>query len=146
MSLIILDDSTLKETGNLVYVKDVEIEFNKIEINVDKAAQLVKDIDHGELINDLAFIDRFGYKQPLEYLSTGCKASICTLAEPNKVISYAEVGLNARDTTIKTLRNGIIHIRHFDVTVCGDNCTIDVIYHGKHFNTLVDFNRYTEEV
>lgn len=40
----------------------------------------------------------------------------------------------------------MIHVRSFDITVCGDNCAIDVIYHGKHFSTLVDFNKYTREV
>lgn len=146
MSLVIFDDDTLEEVNSTEYVKDVEMEFNKIKISVGEAKQLVRDIDRGQLISDMAFSDRFGYKQPLDYLSTGCKATLCTLAEPNKVISYAEAGLNARDTAIKTLRNGMIHVRSFDITVCGDNCAIDVIYHGKHFNTLVDFNKYTREV
>lgn len=82
-------------------VNDVEKQFAGIHLAcTDKEKRFVKEIEKGTLIDSYSYIDRFGYKLYTSELSTGCKAALCVLNFPDKIINLAECGLNARDCIV----------------------------------------------
>lgn len=96
---------------------DVEELFWRTHItkskDVEKALNI---IEGGQWVNDDFFIDRFGYKVALEDLSTGCKAALCVLSYPDKIIDTKECGVNAIDFIISVCREGCIIISDPEIT------------------------------
>lgn len=135
---------------DLELVTDAELEFNKIGIpNTDIARTLIKKIEQGEYFDDFSFIDRFGNKLDMEYMSTGCKAALVVSANPDKLIDLRECGWNARDEIIKNCKEGNILIEHNDITFGytreEENKEIDVRLDNYRFTSISSLNRYVKE-
>lgn len=98
-------------------VVDGEALFMKIDhIWNDIDRKLVATIENGKLHDDY-FIDRFGYKLPLEFLSTGCKLALIVNHYQSTLVDLRECGNNARDAIIWYIKNGNICVRYNDITV-----------------------------
>lgn len=124
-------------------VQDIEVEFDLLKLeDTELNRKLLFEIEQGFYISPHAYKDRFGYKLRIDDMSTGCKACLCAAQNPNKTFSFKEVGLNARDIAIKTLTAGAIVINDTNTTISGDYETIDVIFDGKHFDTVLSLNNY----
>lgn len=122
-------------------IVDIDAAFSKLEISVDEAVRnIVKAVDLGDVIDGTTFVDRFGVKLYLSELSTGCKAAICVVLMPDKIIDLQECGLNARDAVFNYCEDGKILLHDFGVTVVDAHTRKSPIaYAGKLF-TLDRFN------
>lgn len=125
-------------------VNDVEKEFKQIQIlgsNLDKI--LIEKIENGTYLDKNSFTDRFGYKQYLNNISTGCKAALCVANSPEKIINLVECGNNARDAIISLIKDGNILIENNSITISNEfGSSIDVIIDNKRFKDLDMLNRY----
>lgn len=54
--------------------------------------RVISCIDGGTYLDDMSFIDRFGYRLYSKFLSTTSKALICLDEFPEKVVNFCEVG------------------------------------------------------
>lgn len=109
--------------------------------------QIIRDIDSGELVDSLGFIDRFGYKVDIDCLSTGSKAAILVVNHPDKWIDLTSSGLNARDSIIKNLRDGRIVLPKEGISIeyDNDNQDIDVEIYGYRIRTISRLNDFLFE-
>ena len=121
-----------KPDSSLKCVDDVELYFQTgIKLNFDAVEEnFIKLIDKGSLIkgNRGSFLDRFGNKLPLDYLSTGCKAALCVLYCGENVINLVECGINAQTVIVTELKDGCIFIPYHD----------DGFYRGSSFSKSID--------
>lgn len=103
----------------------------------------ISSIEKGEYYDKNFYIDRFGCKLSMDDMSTGCKAAICVHLNPEKNISLAECGVNARDFIIKNLSEGSIAIYDDDILVSDINKTpIDVAMDNYRFKNIDRLNFY----
>lgn len=76
-------------------IRDVEKYFRMVNFSDTEINRLiVEELEEGKLISRYAFIDRFGYIIPIEFLSTGCKAALM-VHNSDYVIDLLECGRNA---------------------------------------------------
>ena len=139
-----------------VYIRGEEPQGLEIEHDVEKVFAMTKLkgtpeeklaihlIDKGQWYDENRFIDRLGVGLYLTELSTGCKAVLSVLNNPDKVIDLKECGLNARDTVLSVCKNGNVLIDDTSVTFV-DHSTdgrVDIGFNGKEFMTMEEFNDY----
>lgn len=135
-------------------VDDVELEFNFVDLKgSDTVRGLIKQIEHGEWLNNESFIDRFGYKLWMDSMSTGCKAALVAACEPTKAINLRECGYNARDAIVLSLKDGHLIIDFDDTPISPANqvyskngtrvdTKIEVVNNGYKFTSLERLNEY----
>lgn len=124
-------------------IMDVEAEFLKVRLSgTREERELISVIEKGEYNDDKSFIDRFGYKLYLSELSTGCKAALCVISFPDKVINLHECGFNARDTIINYCSRGNIFINENGVYIREIKKEIDVKVDSFQFTTIDRLNKY----
>lgn len=125
-------------------VTDVEKEFKQLKLQgTEIEKKLIKMIEKGTYLDSISFIDRFGYKLYLEHLSTGCKAALCVVNRPDKIIDLVECGNNARDIIISLLREGNILMEDNSVTfssIYGQG--VDVRVDNYRFSNIDRLNKY----
>ena len=130
---------------------DIEEEFERIKFeNTELNSIFLNEIEQGKYRDSLHFIDRFGDKLSTSNMSTGCKAAIVVASNPDREIDLTCVGLNARDSIIRNIRNGKIAILFPGATVDYDEDKqgfneIDVVMDGYRFNSLERLNLYIQE-
>ncbi len=142
MLSIFLKDTYLKLDKEIVI--DVEKEFSKLKIKGTALDRLmIEKIEKGEYNDENSFIDRFGYKLRYSDMSTGCKAALCVLNLPDKVIDLAECGYNARDLIIRFCKDGGILIEDNGLTVSTQyGNDIDIKLDNYRFTSIDRLNRY----
>ena len=121
---------------------DVNLEFTKLKIEPSlKNKKIVTDIEHGTLIDSFTFIDRFGYKQRLNNMSTGCKAVLCMINSEN-FVNFIECGENVINYVINYCNEGKMVL--FDRNIRFEKYTsnIDVLLDGYRFKTIERLNYY----
>ena len=83
------------------FIWNVEGAFEGLNLTGSKEEKsIIQDIDKGEYLDNFYFIDRFGSKIQRCYLSTGCKAALVVLHNPDKLVNTVECGKNALGTII----------------------------------------------
>ncbi|MBR5484908.1 MAG: DUF4869 domain-containing protein [Oscillospiraceae bacterium] len=129
---------------------DVEAVFTRMKNGIEDTKlnrQLLKEIEKAEYCDSHSFIDRFGNKLNLMYLSTGCKAALLVAAFPDIEIDIDECGYNARDSIIRHIKNGNIIMSEplmelsFDEEDPIDN-DISVQVDGYVFTTMEELCKY----
>lgn len=126
-------------------VNDVEKQFAGIRLAcTDKEKKVVKEIEKGILLDSYSYIDRFGYKLYTSELSTGCKAALCVLNFPDKIINLAECGLNARDCIVSFCDLGAVLIDSNTITFSGQYTDekISVAVDEYVFISIDSLNKY----
>lgn len=131
---------------------NAEVEFNKIDVvDTPIIRKIMQDIDKAVYYNSDYFIDRFGAKIPISFLSTGCKAAIAieilAMNGVTKAFDTIECGINAKNAIIKNCRNGNILMRELGLTIPyseNDN-DIDVKVGMYRFTTISRLNQYLFE-
>ena len=139
------------EQENFIY--DVDTEFIRLKLQgTELERKALKDIEQGQWLNETAFIDRFGFKLYIEYISTGCKIALTVMNRPEKIINAVEAGLEVRDFIIKYCKSGAIYLPSLDITVNSYNLDgtrfqdrIEAELEGKHFTSLGQLNLYIRE-
>lgn len=134
--------------GAITQDSDIEALFWSETVNDDKETRkILKEIEQAEYGTPEYFIDRFGLKVSMTELSTSAKAAILVHNNPGAEIDLTEVGINGRDTIIKTLKNGSIILPDIDMPISYDidnpaEGDIDVEFNGYHFSHLDALNMY----
>lgn len=145
MLKIIIADSNIAFKQELVM--DVEKEFSKLKITgnaIDKL--LIEQVEKGKYNDINSYIDRFGYKLHYDDMSTGCKAALCVVNLPDKIISLAECGHNARDIIIALCKTGNILMDDDGLTISTEyGNDIEVIVDGHTFRTIDSLNKYISD-
>ena len=128
-------------------INDIDKEFSKLKLKcTDEEKKIVNLIEGAELVDSNSFVDRFGYKLYTSELSTGCKAALCVMNNPDEVFNLIECGLNARDIIVSLCKNGKIFIEYNNVTFAkyGNN-EIEVKLDNFIFTDLDRLNSYIED-
>lgn len=125
---------------------DIEKEFNSLEVkgtSLNKA--LINEIEQANYEDEASFIDRFGYKLYMEYLSTGCKAALL-VANTNLNVDLQECGSNAVSAIVRLCNNGNITLIDKGISIPYKYTTkavdIDVAIDGYHVKDLNTLNQY----
>ena len=72
---------------------DVNSSFRSCSFSsTDFCNRVISGIDGGTYLDDMSFIDRFGYRLYSKFLSTTSKALICLDEFPEKVANFCEAG------------------------------------------------------
>ncbi len=124
-------------------INDVEAEFTKIKLTGTELEKLfIEKIDQGKYNDKQSFIDRFGFKISNLHLSTGCKAALCLLHFPDRIINLHECGLNARDMIINYCTLGRALIEENGAYISAYNEKTDVAIDKYRFSNISRLNRY----
>lgn len=146
MALKILFKGEQNELNKEV-IDDVERAFAAIRLKgTTEERNIIKYIDKAEYNGELSFIDRFGYKLYTSELSTGCKAALCVINYPDKIVDLRECGYNARDAVINFCKEGNILIEDNSITVRKLVDEISVNLDGYGFNDVNELNYYVDDV
>ena len=128
---------------------DIDFEFSRILFADSNLTRIfLSEIEQGCYKDTMHFIDRFGDKLLITYLSTGTKAACVIASNPDVEIDITEVGLNARDSIIRNISNGKIAMQYPGVTISSgdEDCdAIDVSFDNYHFTSLSRLNYYIKE-
>lgn len=139
----------LEELPNdVVLIDDMEYLFSCISLFVDDVEKrLVMEIEHGELIDDVYFKDRFGISLYLSNLSTGCKSALCVYHNKNGVLNLDECGINAQTSILSNIRNGSVYIPYNDTLFFNEFSSddIDVCLDNYRFTSLKRLNYYISD-
>ena len=93
MSLKIYYDDSIKKDKR--FILDIEPWFSKYGLDISPfSKKVIKDIDKGELVDNLKFIDRFGMASSLLNLSTSSKALLLVGRVDGKILNLEECGVN----------------------------------------------------
>lgn len=127
-------------------VCDVEKEFETFELCGSEDERLfINKIEKGQYNSEdnLSFIDRFGFKLHKNQMSTGCKAALCVLRNPDKIIDLSECGLNARDIILSFCKNGAVFIKDYGITfVDYTNSSVSIKLDNYAFTSISRLNYY----
>lgn len=133
------------------YVHNVHMLFEQTRLDGCKEDRaIIQEVEKGEYLNELEFIDRFGYKLSIDCLSTGAKAALAVKHNPDKIVNCIEAGTNAISAILQFCRDGaiVIYDRCYVFPIFDDRedvVPIDVEYRGHCFRDLDSFNFYFEE-
>lgn len=123
-------------------ITDVERAFRALDLaGTDLDVRLVSEIEDGHYLDSSAFIDRFGYKLPIEDLSTGCKCALVVANSPDIFVDTVECGNNARDAIIRNVTQGKIIMSYNGLSIFypgDDDYTIDVCVEDEYRFTSLD--------
>lgn len=145
LTIIFKDKDAIIDNNKLI--KDVERAFESIKLTGSEEERVIlKNIEQAEFIDELSFRDRFGFKLYTSELSTGCKAALCVLHYPNKIIDTLECRLNARDAIVSFCKTGSILMRNNGVTIQKISDTIEVSLDGYNFTDIDKLNEYINDV
>ena len=132
-------------------IVDTDFEFSQI-LNVPsdpRLQKIIQAVDGAELKPNNKIVDRFGETLPVSCISSGSKAAVVILMNPDCIVDLKECGSNARDAILTYLNTGAI--------IMGDpvlstkiaykkNKIIDVWNDGYWFGTLSKFSEYVQDI
>ena len=128
-------------------IDDVEQEFDAIKLTgTEVEASILLTIEKAKFNSEYSIIDRFGYKLRKEDISNGCKAALCVLNNPNKIVDLKECGLNARDAIVNFCRDGAILINDNSITIRKLEENVSVSLDGYIFDDIDELNYYIDSV
>lgn len=143
MLRIFIDE--VPEDVKLEIVNNVEEQFAKITLHgTDLDRKLIEEIEQGKYSNTERFIDRFGVALYYSEMSTGCKAALCVVNSPDKIIDLVECGTNARDEIIRYCKEGNILLHDMEITINNYNKPddIDVCIDNYNITSIDRLNQY----
>lgn len=129
--------------SDLEIIHDVEKAFTQIRLTgTDVEKELIQLIDKGSYNDSNSFIDRWGYKLYLSELSTGCKAALCVISNPDKLVDLIECGNNARDIIISRCKTGNVLMYDNGITFRKYSDNIQVVLDEYLITTVDRLNYY----
>ena len=128
---------------------DVDVEFLKLSVaDTPLVRTLLKEIERAEYCSPTSFIDRYGFKLPIDHLSTGCKTALLVALKPDLLVDLSECGDNARDAILMKCRDGHIKM-HFPLSMIAggrdlykEERDIDVAINGFRITNVYRLNDY----
>lgn len=128
--------------------RDVEALFMKIRLDgceYDKA--ILKEVEKGQYVDNLHFIDRFGVTLLRDFLSTGTKAALALYYSSDVMVWGVEIAHDALAEIVKHCRKGnlLLPASNYYVECKLDDVEIDVICKGRHYTSMHEFAEYMME-
>ena len=149
MLKIYLDGILLEELETMDdndIITDVELAFNAVKLcGSEVEAIILREIEQAQYKDATHIIDRFGDKLSIDFISTGCKAALVVLNNPDKVVSLVECGYNARDIIINYCKDGAVIMPESAITIVKEVETIDIEMEGYKFTDIDEVNHYIQD-
>lgn len=90
-------------------IVDVERAFEEVVLTGSpEEHRMLEEIEHAKYKDSHHFIDRFGNTLYISNLSTGCKAALVVIHNPEKLVDLRECGWNARDAVFTLQRGNVL--------------------------------------
>ena len=124
-------------------VRDVEAFFDETDFEITPlVSKIVQLIEKGTILDCFSFLDRFGYKQNIENMSTGCKAALSVLRS-DQWIDLVECNRKARNV-IFSLCSGhvVVDTPSSSLVDYSDGKRLDICVEGHIFHTIDELNEY----
>lgn len=120
------------------YVHDVETITYSVGIpNTDLSKYLLEVLEYSKYNDTLSFIDRDGFKLPVQFMSNGLKI-LLAVEYSGKCINGSELGLNAFKLLIQNI-NGDIYFRNVNRFELPEYFELgNIRVNGKSFNTILE--------
>lgn len=132
------------------FIKDIDpwIQVCGIPRN-NFSEKVLSTIEKGTYLDKKSFLDRRGFKLPMEFLSTTSKGLLVIYnVISSKIWNASEIGLNAGNLLI-SIRDGNVYISTDSIRSFawgGDiDMAIDVSINGRYFSDLRSFETYLLE-
>ncbi len=130
------------------FILDVNSSFRSCSFSgTDFCKRVISGIDRGTYLDDMSFIDRFGYRLYSKFLSTTSKALICLDEFPEKVVNFCEAGNNIGNFILEKTDGRVYipkgRIKYVLSGYGGEH--VDVEIDEKHFENIEDMYWYLEE-
>lgn len=149
--MLTIFDRNLHIESNLPIEKDVEKLFATIHLKgTQEERKIIEVIEQGKWCDDLSFIDRFGFRLPLDELSTGTKAALSVLNRPDIILDTICCGVNAVDAMVCFCKNGNI-IMDLDKVSFEDSMIeqiengVDICINGLRIYDIDAFTTYVND-
>lgn len=128
--------------------RDVEGLFTKIRLDgceYDKA--ILEELEKGQYVDNLHFIDRFGITLPRNCLSTGTKAALALYHSSDVMVWGLEIAHNALAEIVKHCTKGVLLLpaSNYYVACEIDDRVIDVVCKGKKYTSMHEFAEFMME-
>lgn len=148
MLIIAIRGFTKETIPDSMIIHDVEngIAIEGIQFT-EGAKKAVSDIEKGTLINKYKFKCRTGEVLSVECISTGCKAAILAQQNKHKFIDMIEVGVNALDFIVNTVRSGHIIMEYPDILfsdIGNGSCDVGILGYPYNFKSVRDLNYFID--
>lgn len=132
-------------------IVDTDFEFSQIlNVPLDSRLQkIIQIVDGAELRSDNKIVDRFGETLPVSCISSGSKAAVVILMNPDCIVDLKECGSNARDAILTYLDTGSIIMEDpvLNAKIAyRENKLIDVWNDGYWFGNLSKFSEYIQDI
>lgn len=129
-------------------VRNVHKEFDMLGLSGSSDEELfLNRLEKGKSIpgDSYAFIDRFGFKLAASNMSAGCKAAVCVLRNPDKLIDLTECGFNAVGMILAWCKKGNIYLPKYMITFPDYSHEEVKICLGDYvFSTISRLNHYLD--
>lgn len=128
--------------------RDVETLFMSVHLDGCEYDQaILREVEEGQYVDDLEFIDRFGRTLPRACLSTGTKGALAVYHRTDVMVWGREFGCDALTELVKNCTRGTLLLPAENYYIEGklDDVEIDVICWGKHYTSLDEFCEYMME-
>lgn len=145
MSINIITDINEVDKNNFIW--DVESVGCIIKDN-DYCKEVLRRIEKGSYLNEISYLDRYGYKLHSDDMSTTSKAYICLDRFPGKIINFTEVGKGSGDLLLDKVEGSLFIplSRVSGLFSSSEDRSISINLNGKEFTNYFDFIDYLEEV
>lgn len=70
--------------------------------------RVLETVEQGSYLSEDSFIDRFGYKLPIDYISSGSQTLLNIYSHPDKLFYGGEIGMNALEV-LMFLKDGNVY-------------------------------------
>ena len=120
---------------------DAEVSFSRLETIVSNVTVFIlKELENAQLLDNRGFIDKKGYKLPIDFLSTGSKILI-SVALSDECVNGDELGQNAFNILLHlTGKVYFTSTKRFEIP---DHVPIDNIrVNGLSFSKMLDLENY----
>lgn len=120
------------------YIKDVEAWAVYPKTDSGEIDIILSEIEKGKFYSEEFFTDRFGGQLYWEFLSTGSKAALLTVLEPDYVVNMAEAGQNVLSCLVKNKMSGNVYIDSISriIALPDYDIPVDLYYAGINFETI----------
>lgn len=126
---------------------DPDVMFGQVRLSGDDVERrMIEEIERGQYLDNVSFIDRFGFKVPRQFMSMGCKTAIAVHHFQNRVINCIEAGVNAIGRILLYCPDA--HIILPDVAGgfgCSKAASTKVQYGPYVFENAAYFSKYMEK-
>ncbi|MCI8398845.1 MAG: hypothetical protein HFF86_10265 [Oscillibacter sp.] len=129
--------------------RDIEALFMEVRLDGCEYDQtILREVEKGQYLDHLQFIDRFGRTLPRGFLSTGTKGALALWHRTDVIVWGAEINYEAMREIVKNCTRGalLLPADNYYIECKLEDAEIDVVCWGKHYTSMHEFAEYMIEV